>query len=64
MNYDVNISIDENLPKGEKKIIKKGRKGYKVKVYRIIYEDNKLKSKNIISSDYYKANEEIIILGN
>lgn len=47
------IIKDSNLPKGTEKIDKKAHDGYKVKVYRVIYENGAKIKTETISSDYF-----------
>ncbi|QXM05641.1 VanW family protein [Crassaminicella indica] len=57
------IRYDANLLQGKEKIEQKGRDGYKVTTYRIIYENGKVVEKQKISKDYYKPKKQIIIKG-
>jgi vancomycin resistance protein YoaR len=57
------IKYDDNLLEGQEKIEQKGRDGYKVTTYRLIYENGKLLGKQKISKDYYKPQKQIIIKG-
>lgn len=54
------VEADDNLKPGEKIVVQKGRYGYKVKTYKIIYEKNEEKENKMISFDYYKPRNEII----
>ncbi|GAA0181736.1 VanW family protein [Clostridium sediminicola] len=47
------IIEDSNLPKGTEKIDKKAHTGYKVKVYRVTYENGVKINTETISSDYF-----------
>jgi vancomycin resistance protein YoaR len=57
------IKYDANLLEGQERIDQKGRDGYRVTTYRLIYENGKLLEKQQISKDYYKPQKQIIIKG-
>ncbi|QZY57377.1 VanW family protein [Crassaminicella profunda] len=57
------IRYDPNLLEGKEKIDQKGRDGYKVTTYRLIYENGKLLEKQQISKDYYKPQKQIVVKG-
>lgn len=63
VDYNTDKEIDNSLKSGEKIIVEKGRKGYKVKTYKLIYKENKLMDKMLISYDYYRPKEEVIKIG-
>lgn len=44
---------DPNLPVGKTEVVKKAHTGYRVKVYRNIYENGKFISQEVVSNDYY-----------
>jgi len=54
---------DPNLAKGSMRLVQKGEEGYRVKVYRIIYEDGAEESKELISTDLYPPVNEIVHIG-
>lgn len=60
---DSEIVFDENMFEGEKVIEEKGRDGYKVSSYMLIYENGKFKEKKLLSKDYYRPSKEIIKKG-
>lgn len=57
------VKYDSNILEGEEKIDQKGRDGYKVTTYRVIYENGKVLERQKISNDYYKPQKQIIIKG-
>lgn len=59
----IEIQYDANLLEGQERIEQKGRDGYKVTTYKLIYENGVLISKEKISSDYYKPQKQIIVKG-
>ncbi|MBS4537796.1 VanW family protein [Clostridium sp. D2Q-11] len=63
VGYTTKTEIDNSLAPGEKQIIQKGRKGYKVKTYKVIYKDNKVIDRILLSSDYYKPSTQIEKVG-
>lgn len=62
--YYTNIEeLDNTLAPGTRKLIQQGRNGYKVNTYKSIIKDGKTISKNRITSDYYKARDNIYKVG-
>ncbi len=51
---------DEKLPYGAQKILQRGTKSESVEVYKVLYDNGKVVSKNCISKDYYHALEQIV----
>ena len=45
---------DSSIPEGQVQVTKAGSPGYKVKVYRKTYENNKLVNTEVISNDFYR----------
>jgi vancomycin resistance protein YoaR len=59
------VYVDDNtLYEGETKVKRKAINGYKVKLYKLIYVDNKLIKKELVNSSYYKPVGAIIKKGN
>ena len=54
---------DDSLPSGTVKIDREAKRGYRVSVYKNIYEGNKLISREKVSSDYYKPIKGIVKIG-
>ncbi len=54
---------DPNLAKGVRQQVQKGEEGYKVKVYRLVYEGEVEKSRELISTDHYLPVNEIVRVG-
>lgn len=63
ISKDTEIIFDSNLPEGKQIIKDKGRNGYKVSAYMIIYENGKEIERKLISKDYYRPSKEVIIKG-
>lgn len=59
----VEKKIDNSLAPWETQTIQEGRYGYKVKTYRVIYEDGKVVQRELISHDYYKPKNRILKVG-
>jgi vancomycin resistance protein YoaR len=58
------VYVDDNtLYEGETKVKRKAINGYKVKLYKLIYVDNKLIKKELVNSSYYKPVGAIIKKG-
>ncbi len=60
---DVEVKYDPNLPEGQERIEQKGRDGYKVTTYKIIYENGVEIRRERISNDYYKPQKQIVVKG-
>ncbi|MCY6355819.1 VanW family protein [Clostridium sp. ZS2-4] len=54
---------DPTLPAGKEEVVKNPHTGYKVKVYRDIYENGKFVKKETVSNDYYVAINGVIKRG-
>lgn len=61
---DTKTIQDANLPQGATEIVQNAYQGFKVKVYRNIYEGGKLINKELISNDFYRPVQGIIKIGN
>lgn len=59
----VEVKYNDQLFEGEEEIEEKGRDGYKVTTYRIVYENNRMIRKERISKDYYRPQKQIVIKG-
>ena len=57
------IKETNELTEGQEKIVVKALKGYKYKLYKLIYEDGKLKEKVLVNSSYYKPRAEEVLVG-
>lgn len=51
---------DSSLAPGQKITTKKGSSGYKVKLFKLIYVDDKLTDKQLVNTSYYKPTSAII----
>ncbi|MTI46994.1 MAG: hypothetical protein FH761_04100 [Firmicutes bacterium] len=60
---DVEKRIDNNLAPWSTEILQQGRYGYKVKTYRVFYEDGEVVKRELISDDFYKPKKYIIRVG-
>lgn len=54
---------DKTLPEGETRVKDPGKPGYEVRVYREVVSNGRLESKTLISTDYYKPSDKIILAG-
>lgn len=54
---------DPNLPMHTRQVVREGQDGYQVNVHRIIYENGRLISKDIISTDFYPPVHEVVRIG-
>jgi len=60
---DSEILFDNTIFEGEKVVEEKGRDGYKVSAYMLIYDNGKLLERKLLSKDYYRSRKEIIKKG-
>ncbi len=60
---DTEVVHDPDMYEGEEIVRKKGRNGYKVATYKIIYENGKKVSEEKITSDYYRPSKRVIVRG-
>ncbi|MBP3284908.1 MAG: VanW family protein [Clostridia bacterium] len=61
--YSVKEIVDENLTTGQRVVIQSGKKGYKVKSYRVTKENGEVVSEKLISTDTYSPVAEIAKVG-
>lgn len=54
---------DPNLQEGETKVLEPGQPGYTVKVYREIAVGGEIKTRTLISDDYFAPSDTIILVG-
>lgn len=54
---------DSTMEEGKTKVQTKGKVGYKVKSYRDTYENGKLIKNELISNDYYKVVNKVVLKG-
>ncbi len=57
------IKETEELPEGEEKVVVKPLKGYKYKLYKLVYVDDKLQEKVLVNNSYYKPRAEEVLVG-
>lgn len=57
------IRNDPKLAAGTRIIKERGRKGYRVKTYRIVSENGRDIEKTLLSEDYYRPKDTVIIVG-
>lgn len=60
---EVESTVDSSLSPGSKVIIQAGRTGYKVKTYKITYQNGKEIERQLLSEDFYRPRKYIIKLG-
>ena len=57
------VKETDDLPEGEEKVEVKPLKGYKYKLYKLVYVDNKLTEKILVNNSYYKHRTEEVLIG-
>ena len=62
--YKTTYTTDNSLTKGKTKVIQKGSNGARSVTYRILKQNGKVISKNLISKDTYQPHNQIIARGN
>ena len=63
INPEIEKHVDNSLIPGSMIIVQKGRYGYKVNTYKVIYENKKKKKRELISNDFYKPKKYILRVG-
>ena len=59
-NFEVVYEHDSTIPKGSEFIKQTGKYGYKCSTYRLLYKNGNLVSKDLISTDTYKPQKQIV----
>lgn len=54
---------EPNLPKGARQLVQQGEEGYRVKVYRVVYQEGVEKSRELVSTDVYLPINEVVRVG-
>lgn len=57
------VKNTDELPKGEEQVVVKPLKGYKYKLYKLVYIDGKLTEKVLVNTSYYKPRAEEVLVG-
>ncbi len=57
------VKETEELKEGEEKVEVKPLKGYKYKLYKLVYVDGKLTEKLLVNNSYYKPRAEEVLVG-
>ncbi|WP_317366799.1 VanW family protein [uncultured Tyzzerella sp.] len=57
------VKETNELPEGEEKVEVNPLKGYKYKLYKLIYIDGKLQEKVLVNNSYYKPRAEEVLVG-
>ncbi len=57
------IKETDELPEGEERIEVRPLKGYKYKLYKLVYVDDKLQEKVLVNNSYYKPRAEEVLVG-
>lgn len=60
---DTKTIQDSSLPQGTTEVVQNAHQGFKVKVYKNIYENGKFISKELISNDFYRPIQGIVKVG-
>lgn len=61
--YAVKEIVDESLTTGERKVIQTGKKGYKVRSYRVTKENGEVVKEDLIGTDTYSPVAQIVKVG-
>lgn len=64
-NWDAGVQtvVDNTLPAGAKKVLEKGTQGHSISTYRLVFQDGKLVTKQVLGQSYYKGGQRIIAVG-
>lgn len=57
------VTIDESLPEGYEEVTQSAHVGYKAQLWKIVYENGKQVSKDVINSSYYAAEPRYVTKG-
>ncbi len=57
------IKETDELPEGQQKVTVKPLKGYKYKLYKLVYIDGKLQEKVLVNNSYYRPRAEEVLVG-
>ncbi|NMA86249.1 MAG: hypothetical protein GX968_02875, partial [Tissierellia bacterium] len=57
------IVVDKSLDPGTKKVVQEGRAGYKVNTYKSIIKNGKVVEKTLITKDFYKPRDYVLLVG-
>jgi vancomycin resistance protein YoaR len=57
------LQYDPSLPTGETRVRNQGKTGYTVRVYREIVVDGVVKTRTLISSDYFGPSDTVLLVG-
>jgi len=57
------VKSDPALPEGSRVVKQAGKKGYLVKIYRVVSENGRDVEKTLLSEDYYRPTDMIILVG-
>lgn len=63
INKDTEVVYDSSLLEGKEIIKEKGRNGYRVSTYKILYENGVEIERKLVSKDYYRPSKRIVIKG-
>ncbi len=57
------LQYDPSLPAGETRVMNQGKTGYTVKIYREVVVDGEITTRTLISSDYFKPSDTVLLVG-
>lgn len=60
---EVVLQYDPSLPEGETRVMEQGKTGYTVKVYREVVVDGEVKTRALISNDYFEPGDTVLLVG-
>jgi vancomycin resistance protein YoaR len=63
LNPTVQTITDSTLATGDRKVVKQGRTGYKVQVFKTIKENGQIKEKVLVSTDIYRPQATVVHVG-
>ena len=60
-DYETVYEYSSSVPEGTEQIKQTGKYGYKCSTYRVLYQNGKMVSKDLLSTDTYKTQKQIVI---
>ena len=61
-DFEIVYENSTSIPKGTESIKQTGKYGYKTSTYRVLYQNGKVVSKTLLSTDTYKPLEQIVLV--
>ena len=60
-DYETVYEYSSSVPEGTEEVKQTGKYGYKCSTYRVLYQNGKMVSKDLLSTDTYKPQKQIVV---